>query len=63
MYTLTILILRHQMLLMKGWNAKKAIPKVMTHLKKSVYNWAFHFHTYTEVEPSALARYSAHLSL
>ena len=27
-------------------------------VKKSVYNWAFHFHTYTEVEPSALARYS-----
>ena len=26
--------------------------------KKSVYNWAFQFHTYTEVEPSALARYS-----
>ena len=26
--------------------------------KRSVYKWAFHFHTYTEVEPSALARYS-----
>ena len=27
------------------------------HVLKSVYNWAYHFHTHTEVEPSALSRY------